>query len=276
MQPQPQPQPDYRFKDNSKRQPLTEHYYRMEQRPEIKAFNRYCYRPPSASGLRILSWNMHGFLEARRMPHYESELQVILDQVRPDMFAMVEHSLCAPHEMLSRIFPYYHMHHNIALYSKTPFRYVCSEKLDSSRYMSDYILGGQLHLYITHLCPYEQSARLDNIKKILDYKEKHGHGDVILVGDFNHVDSREYLEYPEKYNSRTGGEYINIFAESGLDKVFCDSFGALSAPSPTSTHWTGTRIDYVFVTANIYPIGSYIYHTILSDHLPIIVDLKVL
>ena len=274
-QPQPQPQPDYRFKENSKRQPLTEHYYRMEQRPEIQALNRYCYRPAGQRALRILSWNMHGFQEARRRPHYEEALQTILGQVQPDMFAMMEHSLFAPHEMLSRIFPYYHMHHVLALYSKTPFQYVGSAELTPGRYLSDYVVGDDVHLYITHLCPCEQSVRLDGIKKILEYKAYHGHRDVILVGDFNHVDSREYLEYPEKYSSRTGEAYINIFAESGFDKIFCDSFIASMAPTPTSTHWTGTRIDYVFITANIHPIGSYLYHTILSDHMPIIVDLVV-
>lgn len=116
MQLQPQPQPDYRFKDNSKRQPLTEHYYRMEQKPEIQALNRYCYRANDA-GLRILSWNMHGFIEMRRMPHYEQALQTMLGQVCPDVFAMVEHSMFAPHEMLSRNFPYFHMCHDLALYS---------------------------------------------------------------------------------------------------------------------------------------------------------------
>ena len=228
--------------------------------------------------LRIVSWNMHGFQETRDIPDYEQQLQYFLEHVKPDVLVIIEHNMRAPHQLLSNYLPYYHMHACMAVYSRIPFRYVNDLTLDHSgnRKMVHYrFTRSSVNLYITHLSPYSQNCREESIRRIMNYHKELGSVNTILVGDFNHVDIREMpdkVKYLAELNDRTGILYRNVIED--LEPTFMETFNAIGAQPPYSTHWTGTRIDYIFVTkaADIMPIGSYVYHSILSDHLPIISD----
>ena len=46
-------------------------------------------------------------------------------------------------------------------------------------------------------------------------------------------------------------------------------------PAPPMTHWTGTTVDFAYVTgeASRRMRGAYVVHTSLSDHLPVVFDL---
>lgn len=256
------------------RKTLTKHYYQREESAELKALNSHCLRK-KCNGLRVMYWNMHGFVETRDIPNYASILYDILSRIQPDLFAVVEYTPFAPHDMLCTLFPYFHAQSGIALYATRPFTHVGTVSVSPGRYVSDYIITDDpVHLYVTHLSPSDIQDRIAGIKALTDYKQKNRHEHVVLVGDFNHVDAREMPDrqkYMKSYAERNGTDYMNIFTE--IDRDFCDTFKKLTVPPPCSTHWTGTRIDFAFVTKNIMPTSSYICHTTLSDHLPIITDL---
>lgn len=266
-----QPQPHYRT--YTARRALVKLYEEMEESIELQKLNKYCVRQ-NYDGLRVMFWNMHGFVETRIIYNYEVQLQSVLTSVQPDILALAEHNTFAPHDMLCRMFPYFHMHRNLAIYSKNPFQYITTIAISPGRYLSDYIVtANQTHLYLTHLDPCSQNNRDTAAKEILKYKINSDHADVILVGDFNQPDSREMSDkeqYITHFKSRTNTEYINIFEH--FDQSFCDSFMTLGIQPPSSTHWTGTRIDFTFLTSNLYALRSYVYHTKLSDHLPVITD----
>lgn len=241
----------------------------------LQRLNRYCIRRSrSTVGLRVMFWNMHGFVETRSVFEYNRKLWAVLQRVQPDLLAMAEHTPFGPHAMLCQMFPYFHVQSGLALYSKAPFRHVTTQQLTPARYLSDYMVTGDgVHVYLTHLSPTDAQERMQGITEILRYKEDRGHTDVILVGDFNQPDVREMSDrdqYLESYRSRTGDDYINIFEQ--LDEQFCDSFLSMGAVCPQSTHWTGTRIDFIFLSMGLTATHACVYHTTLSDHLPVITD----
>lgn len=64
---------------------------------------------------------------------------------------------------------------------------------------------------------------------------------------------------------------------SAYDVAEANNFAGRAAPP--MTHWTGTTVDFAYLR-DLAPVasqvlGTYVCFTPLSDHLPVIVDLKV-
>lgn len=73
-------------------------------------------------------------------------------------------------------------------------------------------------------------------------------------------------------NAHWGSSEIRQFVEAGELK---EVFGVVKAPYPRYTCWAGTTIDFLFSSPKLAPhlVGSYVYHTTSSDHLPVMTDI---
>lgn len=81
----------------------------------------------------------------------------------------------------------------------------------------------------------------------------------ILMGDFNSY----RMNYP--YQKLKSANMIDCYAHKQLNP-------------PKYTTWTGTEIDFIMIDKNINPeniLGCFVAHTPVSDHLPILMDLKI-
>ena len=79
------------------------------------------------------------------------------------------------------------------------------------------------------------------------------------------------------YLQRTKVKFSSRLFDLLAKNNYCDSFKAASISTnlPYSTHWSTHRIDYIFVNKiKVKVSDSSVYHTTLSDHIPVIMDIK--
>lgn len=159
----------------------------------------------------------------------------------------------------------------------------------------------QILLYGTHLevgqndvkgrQPQSEDIRLAQVKQITESIEfersKKQIDNILIAADFNSVRQQDY-DYQlngqkvwnliQQENQRVFGFYptptkvLDFLTKAG----FVDSFSYLNWQGPKFTTWTGTVIDFIFLapTWNLPLAGSYVYYDAASDHLPIIMDIK--
>lgn len=114
----------------------------------------------------------------------------------------------------------------------------------------------------------------------------------VLAGDFNSLRRLDYSDERwqhfidhDKLRSLTpkhsvmdlieGSVFTDCFVREG---VCCMIFrpNRHQLPVPQCTTWSGRRIDYILLNeAWNYPIqGCYVYHSAVSDHVPVIMDFQ--
>lgn len=113
-----------------------------------------------------------------------------------------------------------------------------------------------LVILATHLEVSSSMVRQRQTRTILEFVRKLDLGKerLILGGDLN---------------SERGSIEMN-----SLMTYFADSFGRLRAPPPKMTFWDGRALDYLMINDKVHLYGSYVYHTTTSDHIPVIIDVK--
>jgi len=112
-------------------------------------------------------------------------------------------------------------------------------------------------------------------------------GNYLVTGDFNAVRAQDYQyhvndvlawDWMNKENQkRTGLPSQTHALEQFAQRGFSDCFAAGKIKSPTFSVWNGTIVDFMFLNKgwDLSIDGCYIYYTSASDHLPVIMDLKV-
>lgn len=140
------------------------------------------------------------------------------------------------------------------IYSRLPLTGIKVTQLGHKRAMVRATIGG-IHLYGTHLEVSDGQVRENQAKQII--KEMNLSGKSLLVGDMN---------------EQANGSAMQHFTSHGLT----ESFASLNWPAATYTCWAGTPIDFILLSSTLKAdlLGSYVYHTTSSDHLPIIVDIR--
>ncbi len=164
----------------------------------------------------------------------------------------------------------------------------CPKSLEDRCYSYvEIILPNQkhLHIYGTHLDVFceDESARLAQIteltKSIKDEKN------VIVAADFNAVREEDYNYdiYKKKVWDLLVNDnkkrFINPTPTLVLDHLksenFVDCFAKLGIDKPKFTVWSGTVVDFIFLKNWNLPLsGCYVYYDASSDHLPVIMDIK--
>lgn len=120
--------------------------------------------------------------------------------------------------------------------------------------------GDEITVFATHWENGSQAARNQQSKATVDYFNKKGGanmGKFILGADFN-----AHYKSPA-IQGLLATNYMNI------------SFNQLHWHMPDYTCWAGHPIDFLFAGNDVRNnvIGTYVYHTLSSDHLPVIIDL---
>lgn len=162
-------------------------------------------------------------------------------------------------------------------------------------------LGGntEFGIYATHLHHrnYAQTAdgaRAAEMRTLLNHQASRQDVAALIVGDLNQPRMTDYS--PEEWNIIAGSSVDsggcaqrNITEDDGVDALLqqrgfkaCWDLPAvrnfIGAGAPPMTHWSGVTVDYIYLQSRIPGVslvGTYVVHTPLSDHLPIIVDVTI-
>jgi endonuclease/exonuclease/phosphatase family metal-dependent hydrolase len=181
---------------------------------------------------------------------------------------------------------------------------VCVNEKRPLLYAELMLRGQKLGIFGTHLHHVNYSEHPDGIRKaeaetLLSRINEHPELDSIIVaGDFNQprkVDMQEaewkvVAEACRRFKSPENDGVSKLLQDAGfraswdlpgtgiLRNYPADSeYGA-----PPMTHWTGTTLDFMYVhtakrkqDANCGLIGMYVVFTDLSDHLPLVADMRI-
>lgn len=141
-------------------------------------------------------------------------------------------------------------------------------------------------LYGTHLDVWDatESKRTEEIVE-LTRDAKHQSGNILIGADFNAVRSQDYQYQVQNksvwdllntnHKKRTGIP-VPTTALTHLEQAgFIDTFMRAGNPSPRFTVWSGTVVDFLYLNKqwNLPMLGSYVYYSTASDHMPVIMDL---
>lgn len=130
-------------------------------------------------------------------------------------------------------------------------------------------------------------ARLGQVKELIQYAEEHDQNSNVIIGlDANTVRKKDLLDiikgksiwsmYTERAQQRD--EEVSTKALDFLiEKNYQDSFEKGGVLPPKFTNIYGTRIDFLFLNPQwSLPIsGCYTFYAPMSDHVPVIVDVKI-
>lgn len=149
--------------------------------------------------------------------------------------------------------------------------------------------GKTIDVYATHLDVFDDSGetRLNQIKKLVGDINQRGNRKNILIGaDFNENREKDY-QYQvdgklvwnllvDEHEAR-GINPVPVAVSQHLENSgFKDSFSYEQIPAPKFTVWTGTVVDFLYLKNwNLEIDGCYVLYNAASDHLPVIMDIKI-
>ena len=156
---------------------------------------------------------------------------------------------------------------------------------------AELVLANQkkLSIYGTHLEVHDkswnESKRVSEIKELLTYTSTDTNENIIIAGDLNAVRKEDYqykifgkAMWPllVRENRLRGYPTPTKALDTLKANGFIDSFTKTDSSNPRFTVWTGTAVDFIFLSPqwNLPLAGSYIYYNGASDHLPVILDIK--
>jgi len=148
----------------------------------------------------------------------------------------------------------------------------------------------KIFVYGTHLDVWDNTEkhRLAEIKELLKHTEhKSKHANVVLAGDFNAVRQKDYeysigdkkvwdllvAEDIRRTGMPTPTDALNLVEHYG----FVDSFTRGGLAGPKFTVWPGKVVDFLYLNKGwaLPVVGSYVYYDAASDHIPVIMDVKI-
>ncbi|HEV2601992.1 MAG TPA: ankyrin repeat domain-containing protein [Candidatus Babeliales bacterium] len=154
--------------------------------------------------------------------------------------------------------------------------------------------GDMLSVYDTHLDVHDATGvtRMQQVRELVEHAQRDSNNpNVLLAGDWNAVREKDYqYEVAGKsvWQMQTEQFLKRAGAKLGLKKIptdaleyvegngFNDCFTLANATAPWYTVWAGTVVDFIFCakTWNLPIVGSYVYFSAASDHLPVIMDVR--
>ena len=158
-----------------------------------------------------------------------------------------------------------------------------SPEEDRCAIFMEYVLDKtKIIIVVLHLDVYDTTGKLrkHQVQRILNLLPSDD-TPVIIMGDFNCLREQDYddekgqIEWLED-NSQGFPDFetIKIIEDAGFNDAFVQNKTPINY-----TVWTGRRVDYVFTrnTSTILSIeNTFVYYSSVSDHLPLIVDFKIL
>jgi len=264
--------------------------------------------------VRIATYNVHSWYDCKGKNNFEGVMSVIKD-INADILILQEVSLfdwkkikktceslgyyCSKSLFVHTMYYYLHSFGNMIV-SKYPLAQEPIQKtFDADKKMFGDTRGyvkivvdlphqKKIKIYGTHLDVYDNTESL-RTKEIQELIEDIGIGidPCIIAGDFNAVRASDY-QYEmdgksvwqmvkDNHKQRTGIERGTQALQLLADNNFQDCFTKNSQTSPKFSVWSGVLVDFIWLNTfwNFPLAGCYVYYTAASDHLPIIMDVKV-
>ena len=143
-----------------------------------------------------------------------------------------------------------------------------------------------INILTVHLDVYDETGniRLQEISELYDYIVEYSLINVLILGDFNEWNltktDRTYNDSLIDFRQRTGLDHfstrVHIFLK---DKNFIDVFH-MKNKKPKFSCWSGKLVDFCYLFKDTWDnsveiVNIYMPFVLYSDHLPIIVDIKV-
>ena len=146
-----------------------------------------------------------------------------------------------------------------------------------------------------------ENARKEQLKELIDYIKKNDKNNNIIIGaDFNGFRKQD-LQYqignktlwallqeswsdvlkasdiPHDLSHLVDQQPSSLALDYLAEQGYKDSFALSNFQPPQFTTWTGTRIDFLFLSGswNLPIKGSYVFYNWSSDHIPVIMDLGI-
>eukprot|EP00928_Gymnodinium_smaydae_P088900 TRINITY_DN72938_c0_g1_i1.p1 TRINITY_DN72938_c0_g1~~TRINITY_DN72938_c0_g1_i1.p1 ORF type:complete len:412 (-),score=48.15 TRINITY_DN72938_c0_g1_i1:9-1244(-) len=164
-----------------------------------------------------------------------------------------------------------------------------------------------LGIYATHLhhinyAPRDgqRKAEVESLIAHANQRQQHSHRlATVITGDFNQARQKDYSEAEwrviaaglAKVQQPENDGVAELLEKSGYVCAYdvvprASNFGI---GSPPFTHWTGTTVDYLYIArevasdtlvckaslGSVRVVGTYLFFSDLSDHLPILTDLEI-
>lgn len=147
----------------------------------------------------------------------------------------------------------------------------------------------KISMYGTHLDVYDETEtrRLAQINELIEQSSKDSNENIIIAADFNAVRKKDYAY---QINGRCVWDMVNESSHRRFgintpthalqafeNNQFKDSFSHAGCAAPKWTVWSGTAVDFMYLNKswNLPVVGSWVYYSTASDHLPVIMDVKV-
>ena len=280
--------------------------YAYSCKPETKAINQ------TASKVRIISYNVwYGFT---KVPERKDTWINWMKEQRPDIVSLQELNHYTPEQLAEDAKDYGHDYSALLKQEGFPTGITSRYPIEDIQRTEEGFHHGllrvkiqQMYLYVIHLHPSNWETRKQEINLILqDMKQLPSDAKVILAGDFNtfsSYDSVYYahgrlepffndrdMQYQEKNLNQGELDYTVIqevmdfglidleASKRTLSYSFTGSFPTLIEKE--GEHGDIRRLDYIFVSENLSDkvddakIIATDTTLILSDHLPVLVDLN--
>ena len=265
---------------------------------------------PNAKGniVRIATYNVHFWTDAQKNKNYDGILKIIL-MINADILILQE-VLLFDQKRIEEDFQ--KMGYYVRKFCATQgrkfgnmilSRLPLTSKPIAKTFEIDKKSGGEQRCFInfkvqlpnkevvsvygTHLDVYNgESHRLAEINELLKFTQLDKCKNIIIAGDFNSVRKKDY-----QYNVNgklTWDLYCKTMEQLKKEKIstetldtiekngYQDCFSLANISMPKFTCWTGTVIDFMFLSKYwTLPIkGCYTFYDCASDHLPIIMDVE--
>jgi endonuclease/exonuclease/phosphatase family metal-dependent hydrolase len=234
------------------------------------------YIPSTFGGIRFLTYNIHYHKDLHDVHNNVFNVLKEIQELNPTV-AVFQEVLTNTSKALGVAFErgldelgYKHRHFRAVnraplgnmIASKVPFTSTGGIDLSSCRSLTEVTIqlasGAPLTIYGTHLEVAAPKDRLQETQRVLAHIKSQSPANFILAADFN-----------AKYDSQE----MDVLTKSGL---MSDSFRVLGWAPPNYSCWAGHAIDFALLSNAIQKDckASFVYHSISSDHLPIVVDLN--
>jgi len=147
-----------------------------------------------------------------------------------------------------------------------------------------------------------ENARKAQLQELIEYINNNDKNDNIIIGaDFNGFRKQDLQQYqigtktlwsilqenwsdilkvsdiPQNLSSLVDPQPTSLALDYLADQRYRDSFAVGGFQPPQFTTWTGTRIDFLFLSSswNLPIKGSYVFYNWASDHIPVIMDIGI-
>lgn len=260
--------------------------------PEFTTYNNNISETHS-DVIRIMSWNVHEWRNAKKRETTQ-EINAIIQQINPDILGLQEVI------KTNSFFPidknscradrgtYGHLYNSLIIYGKPQFGLYHSIDLGpydrcavKARFSYQSIAIDVINLHLEVKSPKDREVNITKLLNSIEFPEL-----TIIMGDFNAYKREDYTEENYEKLVKIKESYgldvqtIKMLEQAGYVDTYQIRANDLKIPItniiPVNTTDKAGKVDFIFIhrTSKFKIDKLYTYYTDVSDHLPLIMDIK--